>query len=269
MTAVRWICDLSGPGFMMVSWPLVKYVLTASVRDRLVVSLFVAMAVGVSLSVFLGSAAVLEPGAFAVVFAAGGLRLAGALGLVLFIVFYLRRAFETRDVDFLLSRPLSRAAFLLSHSAAFMLMAFVAALFVTLAVCAITPNSVGAGHALWGFSLLMEYIIVANAALFFAMVLPNATSGALAVLGFYVLARLIWQILGIAGAGFGAGHLSLLTDVMHVISLVVPRLDLMAQTSWLVYGPGDAAVGLIVAQGVLYSALLASAALVDLERRQF
>ena len=75
-----------------MSSALVLYVLKAAVRDRLVAALFLAMLVAVSLSLFMGSAAVSEKGNFAIVFAGAGLRLAGIFGLVLFAVFFIRRA---------------------------------------------------------------------------------------------------------------------------------------------------------------------------------
>ncbi|HBR68524.1 MAG TPA: hypothetical protein DEA55_04015, partial [Rhodospirillaceae bacterium] len=68
-------------------------VLTAAVRDKLVISLLVLLALGASMAVFMGSSAVIEQDRFAVVFASGGLRLASVLGLVLFVVFFVRRSF--------------------------------------------------------------------------------------------------------------------------------------------------------------------------------
>lgn len=253
----------------MISWPVVKYVLTAAVRDRLILALFLLMLVGTSIALFLGSAAITESDQFAIVFAAGGLRLAGAVGLILFTIFYLRRAFESRDVDYLLSRPVSRVAFVLSHALAFTLLAAIVALFVSLIVFGLSIKMIGAGHYLWAFSLLAEYVILVNVALFFGMVLPNATAGALAVFALYFLARIIGQLLGIVTAGFDMTGFHILGEVMHVISLIVPRLDLMAQSTWLIYGPGDVGYGFISIQLVSYSALVILSTMVDLVRRQF
>ncbi len=253
----------------MISWSLVRYVLTAALRDRLILTMALLMVVGASLSLFLGSGAVIEAGYFAVVFTASTLRLAGILGLVLFIVFYLRRAFDTKDVEYMLSRPVSRASYLLSHAAAFSFLALVIALCVFLTVMAIAPNLVQEGYYLWGFSLLIEYIIIVNATLFFAMVLPNASTSALAVLALYVLARVMGQLLGIIASGLDASMFEIVTKTMNVIALIVPRLDLMAQSSWLIYGPSTVDYGFILIQGVTYTALVLTAALVDLMRRQF
>jgi len=245
-------------------------VIKAAIRDRLVISLLALIGVTASLSVFMGSAAVSESDQFAAVFAAGSLRFAGVIGLVLFAVFHVRRSFDTKDVEFLLSRPISRVTFLFSHAAAFSLLAIVMALVVSAAVAMISFHNFGIGHFLWSFSLMVEFIIMINVALFFAMVLPGAASGALAVFGFYVLARLMGQLLGITEGNLSMAGFEFLSIVFQGISMIIPRLDLMAQTSWLIYGPnGSVGFVFIAAQCVIYTSLVLSAALVDLIRRQF
>jgi hypothetical protein len=255
----------------MVSLPLVKYVLTAALRDRLMLVLALMVVVGGALSVFLGSSAVIEEDSFALVFAATGLRFAGTIGLILFIVFYIRRAFESRDIEFLLSRPVGRSAFIVSHAAAFSILALIVGAIVGISIIAVSPHHASGGLCLWTLSLEAEFVIMANAALFFAMVLPSATAGAMASVGLYVLGRLMGELLGIVYTGaYGQGY-RFLAVAMKIISIIAPRLDLMAQSSWLIYGTADSTVGVgfILGQGIAYSTLLASAALIDLTRRQF
>jgi len=254
----------------MISLPLIKYVLTAAFRDKLVLSLFLLVLVGASLATFLGSSAVTESDQFTVVFASGGLRIAAILGLVMFIVFHMRRSFETKDVDYLLTRPISRISFLLSHAIAFSLLAIMFAVFVSAAVYFLGGATIESGFYIWSFSLMIEFMIMANAALFFAMVLPNAAASAMAVFALYLLSRLIGQLLGIVETGLDLPGFIYLSYLMQFISLVIPRLDLMAQTSWLIYGPSENIGYLFIAlQGLVYSALLVTASLVDLVKRQF
>lgn len=254
----------------LISLPLVGYVLTAAVRDRLVLSLILCIAVGAGISLFLGSAGTIEKTQFSVVYAAGGLRFVGLAGLVLFSVFYLRRAFETRDVEYLLSRPITRCAFLVSHAAAFSLIAVLVSCAVVFAVFAINPKGFGAGHLLWAASIVAEYIVMANAALFFAMVVSSGSGAAMATMGLYVLARLMGQLLGIAQEPIGVVGESIMNGIMQIVSLIIPRLDLFGQAAWLIYPPDHAiSYGFIALQAALYSALLIAASLVDLSRRQF
>lgn len=255
----------------MISWPLVRYVLMAALRDRLILSLNLLMVVGSALSIFLGTGALMEDDQFALVFAAAGLRFASVIGLVLFVVFYIRRAFDNKDVESLLSRPLSRTSFIISHSVAFSALALALTASVAVAICLIIPAAVGPGHALWLLSLLMELIIIANAALFFSMVLPSASSSAMAVLGLYILSRLMGQLLGIVQHEPDRFMAPVLGTIMNFVSMLVPRLDLMAQTSWMIYPDSiqDIGYGFVLGQGALYTALLVTAAVIDLRRRQF
>lgn len=249
---------------------LTRYAFTAALRDRVILSFLALIIVSICLSLFMGSAATIEKEQFSVVFSASGLRLVGVLSVALFVVFYVRHAFENKDVDFLLSRPISRPAFILAHSIAFSSLAFIMGLCVLGSVVLSVPHIVQYGHFLWGLSVTVEFIIIANVALFFSMVLPSATMSAISVAGFYVFSRLIGQVLGILDFGTGVPFENIMNVIVQVISIFVPRLDLIGQTSWLIYGANDGVgLGFILLQGIFYSGLLLLAAMIDLVRRQF
>lgn len=249
---------------------MIKYIFMAAMRDKLVLSLFLLMILGACLAVFLGSAAVIEKDMFVIVFAAGILRVASVFGIVLFVVFHVRRSFDTKDVDYLLSRPISRGTFVIAHIIAFTLMGIIAGALAGVALFALAPSSFGSGHVLWLFSIMAELVMMANVAFFFSMVLTSASSSALSCLGFYALARIIGQILGIVEAKIGLSDFIIVDYLMRFIGMVIPRLDLMGQTSWLVYGIADNTDALFIGlQTILFTALIASAAFFDLKRRQF
>ena len=57
---------------------------------------------------------------------------------------------------------------------------------------------------------------------------------------------------------------------MLVVSIFVPRLDIMGQTSWLIYGvEGEVGFPFLFLQGAIFSGLIFGAAYIDLNRRQF
>lgn len=273
----------------MLSKPLVRYVLVAALRDKLMVTLAAMVLFGTSIGIFLGSAAITEEAAFSTVFGSGGLRFLGVMGIVLFCCFYVRRLFETKEVEFLLSRPISRMTFLFSHAAAFIVLSTVVAIAVTIAVF-FTGKPDLAGLTAWSLSLGVEYAIMAVAALFFSMVLSSAAGSALAALGLYVLARLIGTLLGIAKGTPDNLVFAVLNNIMELVSILVPRLDLMGQTTWLVYGvQGSAGLGIhghagkyvmqmidtlgiygfIGVQGIVFVLLLLAATAFDFSRREF
>jgi hypothetical protein len=252
-----------------MSRPLVFYVLTAALRDRLVMAMIITLVLGTSLAVFLGSAAIAEKQQFALVFAGTGLRLAGVLSLVLFTVFFIRRSFDARDVDFILSRPVSRVEFMLSYAAGLSLLALGMAAAQMLCIYIIGGNLFGPSHISWAVSIAFENIIMVNTALFFSMILTSAATAATATAGFYILARLMGQLLGIIDASGKTTFIySVMEYILQAISSVMPRLDLMAQTSWLIYGQ-TVEISSILLQGAIFTVLIITAALIDLVRRQF
>ena len=103
------------------------------------------------------------------------------------------------------------------------------------------------------------------------MVLSSPVTSGMAVLGFYVLARLMGQLLGIVHSpAFHFPGVDILNGLMQTVSVFVPRLDLMTQTSWVIYGADTVSdFAFILLQTAAFLALVLSATLIDLARRQF
>ncbi len=252
-----------------MSLPLVKYVLTAAVRDKLILSLTLVMLVGSSLAIFLGGSAIIEKDQFSVVFAAASLRIISVFGLVLFVVFFVRRSFESKDIEFLLSRPVSRLNIIFSYAFAFAILSFVIGIAVGGAIYSVSPHLFGYGHVIWIVTIMVESVIMVNVALFFSMYISSASSASMATLGVYVLGRLMGQLLGISDSTL-VDSSGIYAMALQLVSFITPRLDLLGQTSWLIYGY-DGSYGLIEAiiQGVFFSALILLATSLDFVRRQF
>jgi hypothetical protein len=255
-----------------VNLSLVAYVLKASLRDKLVISVFAIFCAAISLALFLGSAAVIETGQVVLTFTAGSIRIIGVIALTLFTVFYVRRCFDTHDVEYLLSRPVSRISFVLSHLLG---LAILCMGFAVIACGAIYIASAGQldsyGFGLWGVSFLLEMMIIVYAAFFFSMVLSSAVSGTLATFSGYILARMSGQVLGIIDSGtHGGEQIGLLEGIMQGSSVIVPRFDLYTQSAWLIYGPDQTiAFGYIVISGLAFLLLITCAAIWDLIGRDF
>lgn len=255
----------------MFCWPLVNYVLLAAVRDRVLLATVILAGVAVSMSMFVGSAAVVEKGQFVTVFAAGALRLLTVTAIVLFTAFFIRRSFDQRDVEFLLTRPLTRASFIVAHVLAIGVIALVLGGVAAISMVMITPMSELQAFPLWGASLVSEIMVMGFVALFFAMVLSSATTAALFTMAFYVLGRMMGQILTQIETHVATFRYSNeLESIMHTISIIIPRFDLMTQTSWLIYGPqGHEGFLFLFAQVGAFGILVVTAAVIDLVRRQF
>jgi hypothetical protein len=259
-----------------MSFILIKYVLMAAARDKVMWGIFAMSVIGICLSIFSGSAAIVEQGQFIVAYMAGGLRIISLLGLALFTIFFVRRSFDARDIEFLLTRPISRLSFIFSHIIALSLLSIVAGFFISLIVSALAVHyGAESSVLLWCAGVTFEFMIVVNVAFFFAMVLSSPVTAGMATFGFYILARLMGQLLAIM-------HKTPLPETIHdhvfnslgyvvgLVSMIIPRLDLLTQPSWLIYGGGVFSDWIFVLlQGFVFLSLVAVAAWIDLRRRQF
>ena len=247
-----------------------QYVLKAAIRDKLIIAMLVLIGLTCSMSIFMASSAIIEQDQFLAVYASGSLRILSVLGLVIFTAFFVRRSFESKDVEFLLSRPVSRISFVISYACAFSLLAITIGSACGVALYLISPALLSPALFLWTFSIIVEAIIMINMAFFFSMILSSAATAVLAVFAFYVLARMMGQILGILAEGTAGSIFQGMEVVMQMVSSITPRLDLMGQTSWLVYGiESEINLAFVAMQGAVFVFLIMIAALLDLVLRQF
>ncbi len=249
---------------------LISYVWSAAIRDKLIISMLVILALSTSMSFFMASAAVTEQNQFTAVYMAGSLRIVSVLGLVLFTVFFIRRSFEAKEIEFLLSRPIGRVQFIISQAIA---LSMIAVTFSFACAAFLYFSSLGVnieGFWMWTLSVALEAIIMVNIALFFAMFFSSSVSAVLAVMAFYALGRMIGQVLGILKNGTAGENFQGLEVTMQAISTITPRLDLLGQTSWLLYGVenySDMVMAFIQIGAFIF--LVVCAALIDLIVRQF
>ncbi len=248
--------------------PLVGYLVRAALGERLLVTLLATFGASAALAVFIGGTALVEQREFAAVLAANAARLVVVLTLVLFTCCHIRRAFEAGEVDLLLARPVSRSDFVLAHILTLVLCAALITALAGLTVGAIARPGLAAAGC-WTLSLFVEGTLAAVAALFFALALRSAVTSALACLGLYALGRMIGLLGGIAAAEVDPGPVAWTLDqLVGLLTLVLPRLDLLSRSVWLVHGVGDAAgLGLALFQSALYVVLLGAATSFDFGRR--
>ena len=266
---------------------LIAYILASALRDRLFLALLVLVALAAALAVFIGDTAIVEKWELEVAYVAVATRLILVAGLVLFVCFHVRRSFENREVELILSRPISRTNYVLAYGISLVILSFLAVMIATIVIWLMARPEPGP-LAQWGLSLLLECTIMVLAALFFSLALASAVTTVLACFGLYVLARMIGLLTGIAETTGGEEwHLELIARLMEAISVVIPRLDLFGQTEWLVHGIGGEGgmvalavpfvaapvtvpiIAVIVLQGLIYAPLLLTAAIFDMRRRQF
>lgn len=256
-----------------------RYVLISAVRDRLVLGLVGVMLLVLGGSALLGDAALAEGRELTVVLAAGTARVALVFGLVVFIAFHVQDLYETREIEAVLSRPISREMFIVATWAGFAAVAVLLCGVLGLGVAAVLPASdspalAWEGFGLWLFSTVLEAMLVAALALFCCLTLERAVFGTIVALTFYMVARLMRFFVGIAERQAELQTdplLDYIREVAVVLAHVIPRFDLFGQTSWLVHGAGAEPYGALVLvwQAVVFTPLLLVATMFDLRRKRF
>jgi ABC-type transport system involved in multi-copper enzyme maturation permease subunit len=248
----------------------IRYVLITALRDWLFFGLLVGVVGAAMISGLLGSTAFIEQQEMTVSYAAASARLILVIGLIVFVCFHIRSAFDTREIDVMLSRPISRQNLVLAYWCGF---AAVALLLVVPTVSVIFYLGVAnkAGFAGWALSLLLETLLVVALALFASLALKSAVTSVMACMGIYVLSRMMAFFVLTSHSGMLAQNsFWLVRQLLTLISIIVPRLDFFAKTEWLVYGfRHDGEVMLAAVQAVVFIPLLLAASIADFRRKQF
>lgn len=250
----------------------VRYILLCAMRDKLFVGLIAGIVICTLISAMLGSTAFLEEHEMTLDYAGASARIVLTVGFITFCCFHVRSAFDTREIEVMLSRPISRPKLVIAYWLGFASISVIHVLTVTAVLCILNPISLK-GFAVWVVSLLLETWFVVAMALFASLALRSAVSSVMACLGFYVLARMMaFFVMASDGLSYHKGEylLQFGSYVLKAISAIVPRLDFFAKTEWLVYGlTSNAEWQHFALQTAVFVPLLIGAAIIDFNRKQF
>jgi len=225
------------------------------------------IALGLALAAFLSQVALTESRALQVAVVAALLRACAVFLIAAQVASSVLREINDKGLELMLSLPLPRSAHYLGRLAGFAVLG--AALAGVFAAPLLAWAPAGA-VALWGLSLACETALVAAAALFFAMTLAQLVPAIAATAGLYLLARSIAAIQAIASGPLAEPSLPSELARMAVggVALLLPPLDAVTRTDWLLYGaPGAGAYGSALAGLAIYAAVLIAAGLFDFHRR--
>jgi len=254
---------------------ILKYILLSGTRDRLYLGLFISLIVTFSLSIFLGSTSLVEEQQMTTVYIGGLSRAVLVVGTILFVCLNINRAFENKEVEFILSKAISREQFILSYLAGFFIAVLLIIIPLVIAMLIVTQAN-KFGLLIWSLSLLSELMIMISFALLASLILKNSFSSIMATLGFYIISRLMGMFVmainlpakvtsetfELSSRSFGL--------VLKLLSVVFPRLDLFGQSEWLNYGVTDFSnLKIILFQSLIYIPLMIFMAFHDFKKKQF
>src|SRR5882672_1544635 len=226
-----------------------------------------ALVLGLALGAFLAQLALTESRLLQSAVVAALLRVCAVFVIAAQVVASVRREIDEKRLELLLSLPLSRSSQYLGRFAGFTLLgALLAAVFAVPLLLWAPPVAVAA----WGLSLAGELALVAAAALFFAMSLASLVPALAATAALYLLARSMGAMQAIASGPLAEQSLAheLARRVIDAVALLLPALDRVTRSEWLLYGAPDGRSYALGVGGLLvYAALLAAAGIFDFQRR--
>jgi len=250
----------------------VRYIMLTALRDWLFAALILGVIVCALIAHMLGSTALIETQEMTLSYTAASVRIVMMTGLIVFTCFHVRSAFDTKEIDVFLSRPITRSNLVFSYWLGFAVVAFLL-LIPTIGLIAMQGLLSKPGFLFWAMSLLIECLLVVAVSLFAAFTLRSAVTAVMASMGFYVLARMMgfFMITMQSGFLFETQWLNLLLIYgLKAASLIVPRLDFFAKSDWLIYGMhASEELMLFLLQALVFIPLLILAAIADFQRKQF
>lgn len=251
---------------------LIRYVLLTAMRDRLFVALPSVMFLTFIIASVLSHTSMIEEQAMHATFVAGTFRIILAIGTAVFVCFHVRQAFDAKEIDVMLSRPISRASLIISYWAAFSIVATLSTIIAIVLIFLSGPVT-WEGFGIWVLSWLIELWIVVAISLFAAFTLRSAVISVIFTMTLYVLSRLMGYFLATVKSRlvFDTPILNELSSYsMKGLAIFVPRLDMFGKTVWLTQGiTNSMEVLLFLGQGLVIIPLLLTLAIIDFYRRQF
>jgi hypothetical protein len=253
---------------MSIIASLARITLLEAVRNRLLWLAVLIVVIAFGLAQFLNQVAIAETREIQTALLAAPLRVAAVFIVAAFVITSMVRESNDKVTELLLSLPAPRSTYFVGKLAGYASTAVVLALLCALPL---SPHAQPSGLALWTASLVCELWVVTAVSLFFVLTLAQVVPAFAAVAGFYLLARSMTAMQVISGASLHEQTFAdrAVNSIVNLIALLLPSLDSMTQTTWLLGGAlGDAWVAPL-RQTAVYLVLICSAALFDLHRKNF
>ncbi len=239
-----------------------------AVRGRVPWLMLLVLLAGFALSEFTAEVAITESREISRGLLGARLRVAAVVVVALFVSGSMAREWSDKGMEMVLALALPRGAYLAGRLAGYAVVALACALACTLVVAVFVPPFPA---LVWGVTLACELLIVAALSLLCLLTLGHVTLGLSAVMAFYLLSRVMdaIRLMGASTLSVGDPAARQATSaVLDLIAFLLPDLDRFARSEWLIHGNAAASdLYHALGQSAVYLALLAGAALFDLQRK--
>ena len=247
---------------------IILQILYASRRDALFIgTTFLVICLSV-LSYFLGSMALVENQEARIVYTAGTSRIAVIIGLIIFIIFYIKRLFENHEIEVILSHSISRTKIIFGFFVGFSIIFLTLLLPVFILLLLLKTSIISA--LIWLLSVYLEGIVVLCFSICCGLMIKSQVLSLSSCFLLYLIGRTIGNFVAYIELSARTDILSIFASILKLISIVIPRLDLFGKTSWLIYNDISLNDFLMFAiQSIIFCGILLSVAIIDFKKKKF
>lgn len=241
-----------------------------AVRNRVLWLVAVIACGGIGLAQFLNQVAITESIQIQTALLAALMRVAAVFIVATFVVTSMVREANDKVADLLLAQPVPRSSYFLGKFAGYAGTSLVLAVAFALPLFMFAP---AISVLIWMGSLMLELLIVTSVSLFCVITLTQVLSAFAATAAFYLLSRSMAAMQMIAGAALTDNPSfadAAINRIVNGIAILLPSLDRMSMTDWLIAPPpGIGDILQMAGQSLVYVALIVAAAMFDLYRRNY
>lgn len=249
-----------------------RFILLTAIRDKLFPALFILILAVIGITRALASTAMLEDQQMHMVMSAGLARIIINIGVAVFVCFHVRSMYDSKEIDVMISRPLSRPKLVFGLWCGFSIVATLLCIASSAVLFLLSPIDI-AGYVTWSGSLLLECWIMVAIALFASLTNKGAVTSVMVTFTLYILGRLMAFFVATANSKmiFKDKWLNDIAEYgIELISVIIPRLDMFADTEWLLYGVTDKAdIAFFTTQGMIFIPFVLALSIIDFSKKQF
>jgi ABC-type transport system involved in multi-copper enzyme maturation permease subunit len=258
----------------MSGMSIIIYTLLTARRDKLYIGLIILILIANGIAFFLGYTALSEEKQMTIAYLSSASRIIISTGIILFICFHIKKMKDNKELDLLLTRPISRTTFIFFYWIGFVIISFVLIIPIICILLSIKETNLS-GLFYWCCSIVFESTIMAAFALLASLILNSAVLSVIISYSFYTLSRMMGFFVA-----FGADETNLLFSgwyyynvimkkLLSIIASILPRLDMFGKSSWLIYGPDLKEIFIYQMQSLIYIPFILFIAIFDINKKQF
>ena len=246
---------------------IARFTLLEAIRTRLFGLTAVAVLALLGLAEFLGELSITETRQVQAAVTASILRVFSVSITCLFVVSAGLREINGKGLEIILSLPMPRYRYLAGKLFGFALVSLLISVMVSMPLFLYTP---AVRVTCWLLSLFCEQVLVAALSFICLLTLPGLHQSFLAVMAFYLLSRSM-ETISLLSADPVLSSGTVIRDFMSylvaALGLLLPDLHAFTRSDWLVHGIDTTEIRVVLIQTLLYLAILLSAGLFDLYRK--